>query len=167
VGRGGELQAHAKWVASVAEPRDRPETMDSKAILLPVCAQVWLTFLVWIWMFISRIGAIRRSRVNIQALAEPSRADAVFKDAVNPSDNFENLFELPVLFYVAMVILFVLGFTDQMYVWAAWVFVAFRALHSLIHCTSNRIRHRFNAYFAGSLVLWAIWIRITIQLVTR
>jgi len=41
----------------------------------------------------------------------------------------------------------------------------FRVLHSLIHCTYNKIVHRFNAYLASSLVLWAMWIRIAIQLI--
>jgi hypothetical protein len=138
--------------------------MPAHSIFLPLCAQVLLTFAVWLWMYVARIGEIKRHRVPIQELADPAREQAVFRDAANPSDNFENLFELPTLFYVAAIVIFVAGLNDAFYVWAAWAFVGFRALHSLIHCAYNRILPRFYAYFVGSLVLWAIWARIALQI---
>jgi hypothetical protein len=39
----------------------------------------------------------------------------------------------------------------------AWGFVGLRVLHSAIHCSYNRVWHRFYAYLAGGLVLWALW----------
>jgi len=139
--------------------------MESKAIFLPVCAQVCLTFAVWIWLYVTRLGTMKRKRIHPQVLADEKRSQELLKDVVNPSDNFENLFELPVLFYVAALVIFVTGLTDDLYILGAWAFVVFRVLHSLIHCTYNKIVHRFNAYLASSLVLWAMWIRIAIQLI--
>ena len=86
------------------------------------------------------------------------------KSAVNPSDNFENLFEMPVLFYVAALLIFVTGLTDPIYVFGAWAFVALRAIHSIVHCTYNKIMHRFYFYAASSIVLWLMWFRISYQL---
>ena len=139
--------------------------MEPQLILQPICALVLVTFFVWMWMFATRIPAIQRSRTDLQEMAIASRSDEILKNVVNPSDNSENLLELPVLFYVAMIGLYSTKLTDSYYLYAAWAFVFFRALHSFIHCTSNRIMHRFSAYFVGSLVLWAIWIRIGIQLI--
>jgi len=138
--------------------------MEPKAILLPVCAQVLLTFFVWTYTLVKRITAIRRSKINPQVLADEPTALKVFKSAIHPADNFENLFELPVLFFVAAIILVGTGLTDGPYVIGAWTFVALRALHSAIHCTYNGVTHRFYAYLLGSLVLWAIWARLTFQL---
>ena len=138
--------------------------MESKAIFLPLCAQVIVTLLVWIWMYITRIGTLWRSGVDTQELADESRSQEILKAVVNPSDNFENLFELPVLFYVAILVIFSAHLADDFYLKAAWAFVALRAIHSFIHCTYNRIIHRFTAYALGAVVLWVIWIRIVGQL---
>ena len=39
----------------------------------------------------------------------------------------------------------------------AWLFVALRIVHSAIHCTYNKVIHRFYAYLAGGSVLWVLW----------
>ena len=80
------------------------------------------------------------------------------------SDNFRNLFELPVLFYVAV---FVAMLTDQVTpisIALAWAFVALRVLHSAVHCTYNRVMHRFVLYVAGALVLFAWWAYLAVGL---
>jgi hypothetical protein len=76
-------------------------------------------------------------------------------DAVNyPANNFKNLFELPVLFYGLCLFLHVTGSVDKGYVIAAWLFLAFRVLHSIVHCTSNIVMLRFYLYLAAALALW-------------
>ena len=40
--------------------------------------------------------------------------------------------------------------------------VAFRAIHSLVHCTYNRVMHRFSAYLVAALALWAMWVRLAL-----
>ena len=47
---------------------------------------------------------------------------------------------------------------------AAWIYVALRVLHSWVHCTSNRVKHRFRAYAASSAVLVGMWIAFTVML---
>jgi hypothetical protein len=140
--------------------------MDPKAILLPVCGQVLLTLLVWIVLYITRIGTMKRKHIHPQVLANEAQAQALLNDVVNPSDNFENLFELPVLFYVAALVISTNGLTDPTYVLLAWSYVIFRSIHSLIHCSYNKIMHRFYAYLISSLILWGIWFRITWQILS-
>lgn len=139
--------------------------MQTRSILLPICAQALLTLLVWLRLVTARLSATRRAGVDPQVLADETRAQAIFKDIVNPSDCFENLFEMPVLFYVAALVVFVTGLTDRTYLLGAWTFVAIRAIHSWIHCTSNRITPRFAAYLMSSVVLWAMWTRLALQLI--
>lgn len=138
--------------------------MQNQALFQPVCAQIMLTLLVWIWMYATRLTAIKKSGIDPQELADEARSDTILKGVVNPSDNFENLFELPVLFYIAMIVIAVMGLGDSTYVTLAWIFVGFRAFHSFVHCTYNKIMHRFAMYLFGSFALWAIWIRLTLQL---
>ncbi len=137
------------------------------SIFLPVCGQVFLTFGVWIFLFASRRRILKRDRIPMQALAEEDRFQVILKEVVHVSDNFENLFEMPVLFYVAAVVIEVSGFSDGAYLKLAWAFVIFRGVHSFIHCTYNRVRHRFYAYAVSSLLLWGMWIRIAAQVLSE
>ena len=81
----------------------------------------------------------------------------------NPSDNLKNLFEIPVLFYALSLYLFATGQVDGAYVAAGWVFVAFRALHSAMHCTSNVVMVRFYLYLISTLAVWFMLVRAAIQ----
>lgn len=138
--------------------------MQNKLIFFPVFGQLLLTVIVQFSLVRARIRAIKRARVNPQVIADPARFDAVLRSAENISDNFENLFEMPVLFYIAAVVIFVLQMTDSFYLAAGWAYVFLRCLHSFIHCTYNRIMHRFYAFLLSSVVLWAIWVRIGYQI---
>ncbi len=81
----------------------------------------------------------------------------------NPSDNLKNLFEIPVIFYVLALYLFVTNQVDTAYVSAAWVFVMFRALHSAIHCTVNIVMLRFYLYLFSTLAVWFIAARAALH----
>ena len=77
----------------------------------------------------------------------------------NPSDNLKNLFEIPVLFYALVLYLFATRQVDRLYVDAGWVFVAFRTLHSAVHCTFNIVLLRFYLYLIATLAVFFMAIR--------
>jgi len=131
--------------------------MDSHLMLYPVFAMVTLTAIVWVSVYITRVREIRKKRIPAQKLANRSVASQILKNVAGPSDNLINLFELPVLFYVLMVLLFITDRGDGIYLALAWGYVLLRVAHSFIHCTYNRVLHRFSVYLASSLVLWAMW----------
>jgi hypothetical protein len=139
--------------------------MKPETILVPLFAQVLLTLVVWAWMIIARLSTILRSRINPQKLADEAFSQTLLKEVVNPSDNVENLFELPVLFYVAMIVLFITNGVNQGFYYEAWAFVFFRALHSWVHCTSNRILPRFSMYVFSSVALCSIWIQLGLKII--
>ena len=101
--------------------------MEQTAIFGPFLALMLLTLLVWIYMYVRRIGFIRRWRIDPRQLEIPGELARLTPAAVsNPSDNLKNLFELPVLFYALALLLFVTNRVDATYVAAAWAFVVFR-----------------------------------------
>jgi hypothetical protein len=122
---------------------------------------VLLTFVVWLQMYVVRFNAARRNRIAIDDLTPFNRN--LPRAFITSGDNLRNLFELPVLFYLAAVLLLILHRDDAIYVWLGWGFFALRCLHSFIHTTYNRVSHRFAVYFLSSLVLWAIWPRLAWQ----
>ena len=132
-----------------------PSTQQT-AILIPVLALAALTFVVTVRMFLQRVGEMRTRRIHPQAMATSSKR-AQRLEATTAADNFTNLFEMPVLFYVLALALLATGTVTAGFVWAAWAYVALRGVHSLVQCTYNRVMHRFAAYAASMLVLLGMW----------
>jgi hypothetical protein len=139
-------------------------TMPQTAIFGPVLATVFLAFLVWVYMYIQRIRFITQSGITPEELAVPGALAQVSPPEVsNPSDNFKNLFEIPVIFYALALYLFVTGQVDVAYMTVAWIFVGFRVLHSLVHCTVNVVMLRFYLYLLSTLAVWFIAARAALQ----
>ncbi|MBW4541985.1 MAG: MAPEG family protein [Myxacorys chilensis ATA2-1-KO14] len=134
--------------------------MTQDAIFSPFFATVFLTLLVWVYMYIRRIKFITSSTLRPKELAVPGRLAQISPPSVsNPSDNLKNLFEIPILFYALVLYLFITNQVDTVYVNAAWVFVVFRVLHSVVHCTFNLIMLRFYLYLFAAIAVWFIAIR--------
>ena len=132
--------------------------MSQNAIFGPFFATMGLTLIVWIYLYARRIPFIR-SLGNVD-LSFPGELARLSPPSVsNPSDNFKNLFELPVLFYALSLYLFVTGQVDAAYVTAGWIFAAFRILHSAVHCTFNHVMLRFNLYLVSCLALFIMGVR--------
>ena len=134
--------------------------MFYKPLLVPLLALVFLTFLVWVYMYVTRLSEIKRKSIDPQTLDTRAQGQALLTDSPAQADNLKNLFELPVLFYVAVLLALVLMIQDKFLVQLAWGYVALRYVHSLVHCTYNRVMHRFTAYVASCLVLMLIWARL-------
>lgn len=130
----------------------------------PFFAMVFLTLLVWVYLYIRRISFITNTKLGQKDLAVPGTLAQISPPSVsNPSDNFKNLFEIPVLFYALVLYLVIAKQVDAVYVSAAWIFVVFRALHSIVHCTFNLILLRFYLYLFSTLMVWFIAIRAALS----
>ena len=128
-------------------------------IFAPFFAMMCLTLVVWVYMYARRIPFIRRSGLRDDQLTPMELARVSPPGVSNPSDNLKNLFEIPTIFYALALYLHVTQSVDGVYVAAAWVFVGFRALHSLVHCTFNLILLRFTLYAISTLAVWFMAIR--------
>lgn len=125
-------------------------------ILLPCIAMVALTAVVWVRLYVERIGEMQERRIPAQALGT-SQAAREKLQRTNAADNFRNLFEMPVLFYALCICLAMTGLAGPWFLAGAWSYVALRALHSFIHVTYNRVMHRFSAYALSSVLLFLLW----------
>jgi hypothetical protein len=133
-------------------------------ILLPLLALVLLTAIVTVVMYRRRIAEMRARNVPPQAVATAMQMATRLEDA-GPADNFRNLFETPTLFVAAVLTVYAGALTSLPYVVLAWLYVALRAVHSAIHCTSNKVLHRVSAFAASLVVLWAMWALLAWDLV--
>ncbi len=126
------------------------------SIYWPVLALVALTACVWLLMYYRRISEISARHIDPQTLATSDKATSALNN-VAAADNFRNLLEAPVLFYVLCLALSVTATASPLQITLAWAYFWLRAVHSLIHVTYNRVMHRFIVYVASMFCLFTMW----------
>jgi len=140
--------------------------MSDLEILFPMSVLAGWTLIVLLLIPYARFRAAFRGRVTA-ADFRYGESDRVPADVSLPNRNMMNLLELPVLFYVACLALYVTGSVDAVSLYLAWAYVALRVAHSLVHLTYNSIVHRLSVFAASNVVLILIWIRLTVTLIDR
>ena len=139
--------------------------MNQDLILLPLFAMFLLTFCIGLWMLKLRFKAVRVDGLNpgYFLLNKGAKLPDYLAKVTN---HYANLFEFPVLFYVAGLILYAGHKVDGLYLAFTWAFVVARCIHAYIHTTYNTIDHRRRAFLAGTLILFCIWVRIFVQVIS-
>jgi hypothetical protein len=117
---------------------------------------VALTAFVGARLLFCRIREMQSKGLEIQTAATSVRLSVQLEN-VQAADNFRNLFEVPVLFYALVVVALALKHTPGWLVTGSWIFVSLRIAHSLIHCTYNRVTHRFIVFFSSFSLLIGLW----------
>jgi len=136
--------------------------MSVQAILLPVFALVALTFSLLFLTGYSRVASVRRGETKVRdiALGQLNWPEHITKIG----NSYNSQFQLPVLFYVVVILAYVLRTADLLFVVLSWLFVATRLGHAYLHVTSNHVGRRFNAFSAGFAVLVVMWIMFAVRI---
>lgn len=136
--------------------------MSIQMVLLPVFVQVFLTFALLLGMAGARTRALLSGETKFGdiALREPKWPVR----ATQLSNCFANQFEVPVLFYVLIALALPIRHADLIIVMLSWVFVVTRFAHAGIFVTSNDVRSRSLAWFAGVIVLFAMWLYFALKI---
>jgi len=135
--------------------------VSQSAIFTPFLGMMSLTALVWMALFVRRLSYILPNNIDADKLKTPEMLKQRLPEAVMaPSYNLQNLFELPVIFYALCLFIYTAELVDAVLVGAAYVFFISRALHSIVHCTYNKVMHRFLLYLVSSLALWFMLLRV-------
>jgi hypothetical protein len=125
-------------------------TGNSAAILWPMLAQIGLTFMLYVWLTVVRMGAVKRGEVEHSSFVL-SRDEPI--EVARVSRNLSNQFELPVIFYATVVLLIALGRAGAVDVIAAWVFVAGRVIHTLVQTLSDNVPLRGGVFVINFLAV--------------
>jgi hypothetical protein len=136
--------------------------MSLQMVLLPVFVLVGLTFALLLGMASARKRALTGREVGLKDIALgqsnwPTRATQI-------GNCFKNQFELPLLFYILIALALPLRHADFVIVLLSWVFVVTRFAHAGIFVTSNNVQQRSLAWFAGVLVLFAMWVYFALKI---
>lgn len=132
-----------------------------KWLLLTVFAQVLLTSLVMVIMGRRRIKAAKQKQISVAAFQTMNLTGAS-EQVIATGRNFDNQFQMPMLYIFAVLFILQLGLSDLTFVILGAVFVVLRYWHTLIHIGNNVLRARFRVFLLGCLVLWVIWIRLVV-----
>ena len=135
--------------------------MSVQMVLLPVFVLVGLTFALLLWIAGARRQALVSGQTKIRdiALRQPNWPER----ATQIGNCFSNQFEIPVLFYILIAIALPLRHADLVIVLLSWVFVVTRFVHAGIFVSSNDLGQRSMAWFAGVLVLFAMWLYFALK----
>ncbi len=129
-------------------------------ILFPVISLVIWTFIVWIWVYATRLPAIIKARVDFRKVRNGAQLRQVLPENVNwISDNYNHLHEQPVLFYAICIILAISNNSNETNINLAWGYFIFRVLHSLWQSLFNIVRIRFVIFTIGSFILMTLGFR--------
>ena len=132
--------------------------MTTNLFFLPVIAQVALTFWLYIRLARAKAGAVRDGQVD-----EARRAlhdDAWPAPVMQINNCIRNQFEVPVLFYVLMLVAWSIRFATPFMLVLAWVFVISRFVHAAVHTGSNYVPLRRNVFMVGCIVVMAMAVSI-------
>jgi hypothetical protein len=132
--------------------------------LTPILALIVWTFVIWFWMYATRLPAIRAAKLDMVTLKHKSALDALPLPVKQVADNFTHLHEQPTIFYALAIYSHLADMADPINVALAWAYVAVRIMHSLIQCTSNFIPLRFVVFNVGTVILIAMTVRNVIAL---
>lgn len=126
------------------------------AILYPAIAMFFLTFALVCTMGANRLRGVRSREVSITYYrlydegSEPPRLRRITR-------HVQNHFEVPPLFHIVVVLLYVTHLAGALAVGLAWLYFALRCVHSYIHLGSNNVTRRFVTYGSSGFVLAALW----------
>jgi hypothetical protein len=138
--------------------------MQPTAILFPVLVQVALTLGVLLALGPARARSLRAKGLTLDDRDVALGRAPWSEQATKVANNYQNQFELPVLFYAVVAFALQTGAVDTPMVVLAWIFAVSRLAHTAVHIGPNRIMWRGAAFLAGMLALAVMWVRIALHI---
>jgi hypothetical protein len=134
-------------------------------ILAPLIALVLWSFVMWAWLYATRIPAILKHKIVL----DPHRPNEEFHTRLPArvrwkADNYNHLMEQPTLFYAVVLTLAMIGEGTGLNAGLAWLYVGLRIAHSLVQAIVNVVVLRFAIFMAASVVLLAMTVRAALAL---
>jgi len=136
--------------------------MSNTAIFWPLIVQTGLIYAIYVIMSRRRFASIRSGEAQAADFRvpqiEPEGSSTVVRNLVNQ-------FELPFLFYAVCLALYMVNGVNDATIVLAWAFVVSRIVHSWVHITSNRIRHRRPLFIVGFVINAILWLWLAWKLI--
>lgn len=136
--------------------------MIQTTIFMPIFVLVGFSYVIAALMLKERIHAVKGGLQPGYFLY--NRGGKPPESMLKVSHHYENLFELPVLFYIVCISLYATAHVNPLNLTLAWVFVISRFAHAYIHIGKNRLLQRRNIFLLSSVVLLCMWVEFMLGL---
>lgn len=137
-------------------------------MIYPMAALVMLTFTVALVMLKERIRAVKGRDVSIKYFkAYDLPPEQLPERMVITQRCFNNMLEIPPLFYSACLAAMVLNTATVALISLAWLYVACRVVQALIHLGRNNVIWRMRVFLLSNVILMAMWMILVIGSATR
>jgi hypothetical protein len=138
--------------------------MPEHGMIPPILALVGWTFVMWFWMYATRIPAMQRAKIDMAELSRTGAPLVLPPEVSRVADNYNHLHEQPTIFYAIALAAQLGGAADAFNVGLAWAYVATRVAHSFVQATRNVIPVRFTVFSLGSILLMVMLVRTALRL---
>ena len=137
--------------------------MDKILIIYPVLPVVLMNFIVMFHMRYMIVKAIKNRDTKYKYfIAYEGSAPEYLLTARH---HYKNFFEIPILFYLLCLVLYIIDDVSAIDLWIAWLFVIFKGIHSYIRITSNYVPYRAYSFNVCAFLLLGGWIILAIKIV--
>ena len=126
-------------------------------------AMVVLTSMVGIVAVVTRIKSVKNGSVKIKYYRTMGGQE-VPEQLTKSTRCFNNMFEVPVLFYVVSTLFVILKTNNELALLLAWVFVGFRVAQAIVHLTYNNVLHRMLTFWGAVISVLSMWVILLIQI---
>ncbi|MCI4643664.1 MAG: MAPEG family protein [Hyphomonadaceae bacterium] len=134
------------------------EGLTIQEFLLPAVLLAAWTMVMWLWMYATRIPAMRKAGINPNDARHPGTAlaEKMPPNVRSIADNYNHLHEAPTVFYAVMAFAAISGGDDYIAWYIAWGYLGLRVLHSLVQVLSPVVAMRFSVFALSSFALMAL-----------
>lgn len=132
--------------------------MSPESIFLPIFGFIALMTFVLLQTAKMRTRLVRSKQVSVSYYRTFNGEPEIPEQLRQYERHFKNLMELPILFYLVLVLLYVTESVGALSLLLAWAYFLVRLGHSYIHLTYNNVVHRFIAFGTSCFVLLLLWL---------
>ena len=134
------------------------------SLIPPVLALIAWTFVMWVWLYATRIPALRAAKTDLVAVSRTGAKLELPPEVSRVADNYNHLHEQPTIFYALALAAEIANVVDWFSMALGWTYVALRIVHSLVQATRNVIMVRFCVFVAASIVLLLLLVNTILRL---
>lgn len=132
------------------------------SLVYPLCAMFFFSAIILVKMFLVRLQSVKAGKTEAGYYKTFSRGTED-ENAIKATRHFANLFEAPVLFYVACILGMLIPVQGIIFLCLAWAYVLARVIHAYIHMGANKLFWRMRAYLVGWVILVLMWVMILVK----
>jgi len=134
-------------------------------IILPVIALIAWSLAMWVWMYATRLPAMKKAKIKPDPYAVNGEQLATLPAQVRwKADNYTHLMEQPTIFYALVFSIHLIGEGHGINLWLAWGYVLLRVIHSFVQTLGNIIELRFCVFVLSTLCLFGLTINTALAL---